>query len=387
MGKSKSIASCLNRRFDALLVMTKRKNHLDNDTAVGTAPDKRKRVAETAPTATAVADPTILAGTTALVPTKPAKPSGKRKQPSTASTDAGSCMPPAPPLSSTSCSVREAGVETDGSGSPPSPATLPAVVTLPSSSARKQKRPAATSSGSKEAAGGKPRLSTAAEDTTTLEHDDVSEVPAPSLGDSDGNNGEYSTPAVAHAILHRLRGLFHGTPRVPCAERQMRDRMRNRLCTVIEQAMRTHTAAADLPELSSDSRRFARTIEHTLFWQWYYTRPAVYRQRCREMEYNLSTNAWHLLTRYGPELVCTMPLPRLAEGTPVDTWRTEHRGRLLRDLKPATPDPKVRGLFRCPKSECRSWNTKYYSLQTRSADEPMTNFVTCNDCNTRFKCS
>lgn len=41
------------------------------------------------------------------------------------------------------------------------------------------------------------------------------------------------------------------------------------------------------------------------------------------------------------------------------------------------------GLFECRK--CGSKKTTYYSLQTRSADEPMTNFITCVQCGNRWK--
>lgn len=41
------------------------------------------------------------------------------------------------------------------------------------------------------------------------------------------------------------------------------------------------------------------------------------------------------------------------------------------------------GLFTCPK--CDSKKTEFYSLQTRSADEPMTNYVTCLDCGHKWK--
>lgn len=40
--------------------------------------------------------------------------------------------------------------------------------------------------------------------------------------------------------------------------------------------------------------------------------------------------------------------------------------------------------FTCRK--CKSKNCSYYQLQTRSADEPMTTFVTCIDCGNRWKC-
>ena len=41
-------------------------------------------------------------------------------------------------------------------------------------------------------------------------------------------------------------------------------------------------------------------------------------------------------------------------------------------------------LFTCKK--CRSKQCTYYQLQTRSADEPMTTFVTCVNCEARWRC-
>ena len=42
-----------------------------------------------------------------------------------------------------------------------------------------------------------------------------------------------------------------------------------------------------------------------------------------------------------------------------------------------------KGLFKCAK--CREYKTTYYEMQTRSADEPMTVFITCHTCNIRWK--
>ena len=42
------------------------------------------------------------------------------------------------------------------------------------------------------------------------------------------------------------------------------------------------------------------------------------------------------------------------------------------------------GLFKCRK--CKSTKTSYYQMQTRSADEPMTTYVTCNNCGLKWKC-
>ena len=48
--------------------------------------------------------------------------------------------------------------------------------------------------------------------------------------------------------------------------------------------------------------------------------------------------------------------------------------------KEETPD----GMFKCNK--CKSLKTIYYQMQTRSADEPMTTYVTCTNCDTKWKC-
>jgi DNA-directed RNA polymerase subunit M/transcription elongation factor TFIIS len=49
------------------------------------------------------------------------------------------------------------------------------------------------------------------------------------------------------------------------------------------------------------------------------------------------------------------------------------------DIINTVPD----GAFRCRR--CKSWKTTYYEMQTRSADEPMTVFVTCLNCDNRWK--
>lgn len=44
----------------------------------------------------------------------------------------------------------------------------------------------------------------------------------------------------------------------------------------------------------------------------------------------------------------------------------------------------VSGMFTC--SRCKSDKTTYFQLQTRSADEPMTTYVTCLNCSKKWKC-
>ena len=68
-----------------------------------------------------------------------------------------------------------------------------------------------------------------------------------------------------------------------------------------------------------------------------------------------------------------------------DKWKTiidkqEKTNEMLFEVRQevATDD------FTCPK--CHQKKCTFYQLQTRSADEPMTTFVTCVNCGKRWKC-
>ena len=67
-----------------------------------------------------------------------------------------------------------------------------------------------------------------------------------------------------------------------------------------------------------------------------------------------------------------------------DNWKTllnakSKRDKIKYELKPEA----MTNLFKCHK--CGSRETSYYEVQTRSADEPMTQFITCLKCENRWK--
>lgn len=57
------------------------------------------------------------------------------------------------------------------------------------------------------------------------------------------------------------------------------------------------------------------------------------------------------------------------------------------DMRKQSHDNEIKnqdGLFKC--GRCKSQKTSYYQMQTRSADEPMTVFVSCLSCGKNWKC-
>ncbi|PNI29766.1 TCEA3 isoform 6, partial [Pan troglodytes] len=55
----------------------------------------------------------------------------------------------------------------------------------------------------------------------------------------------------------------------------------------------------------------------------------------------------------------------------------------IREHQMAKTGGTTTDLFQC--SKCKKKNCTYNQVQTRSADEPMTTFVLCNECGNRWK--
>jgi transcription elongation factor S-II len=65
-------------------------------------------------------------------------------------------------------------------------------------------------------------------------------------------------------------------------------------------------------------------------------------------------------------------------------WDNLIQQKIERDKTKYEVQKKINSEFTCFK--CHSTNCDYYQLQTRSADEPMTTFVSCIECGNRWKC-
>ena len=68
---------------------------------------------------------------------------------------------------------------------------------------------------------------------------------------------------------------------------------------------------------------------------------------------------------------------------PYATTIEEHKVSDYKKQLAGDASMECKGMFQC--ARCKLYKTTYYQLQTRSADEPMTTFVTCFNCNKKWK--
>jgi transcription elongation factor S-II len=82
------------------------------------------------------------------------------------------------------------------------------------------------------------------------------------------------------------------------------------------------------------------------------------------------------LVNMRPEELC--PSGHYAKAIEMKIHKEMRKEYLSREIK------NQEGFFTC--GRCKSKKTTYYQLQTRSADEPMTTFVSCLNCDRNWKC-
>lgn len=114
-----------------------------------------------------------------------------------------------------------------------------------------------------------------------------------------------------------------------------------------------------------------------------------YRRKYLSIRFNLENEDTHLVERLKKGEIRTITLASqppeiLHPSGPVAKTIQELKQKEFRKELVKNNEANFKGIFQCGK--CRKWKTTYYQLQTRSADEPMTTFVTCMNCNKRWKC-
>ncbi len=110
----------------------------------------------------------------------------------------------------------------------------------------------------------------------------------------------------------------------------------------------------------------------------------IYVDRVRSIYFNLNNETLLQQLADGtikPHVVAFMTHQELRP----EKWEKLIQEKIQRDkYKYETNIEAATDTFKCRK--CQSNKCTYYQMQTRSADEPMTTFVTCIDCGNRWKC-
>ena len=126
----------------------------------------------------------------------------------------------------------------------------------------------------------------------------------------------------------------------------------------------------------SNRRKIAAAWSNKYFEQ-------IYKNRARSIWINLKTNSV-FMNKLKSKQISIFKLEKIThqEINPA-VWEELIKEKEMRDLNKYENREKIVSEFTCRK--CKSKNCSHYQLQTRSADESMTTFVTCMDCGTRWR--
>ena len=112
----------------------------------------------------------------------------------------------------------------------------------------------------------------------------------------------------------------------------------------------------------------------------------MYKTRLRSIVMNLERPDFKHSILTAELAVDTLPTLSITDMRPdkwaalIDSANLQTNGQYEVNLEASSDD------FTCRKPKCRSKRCSYYQMQTRSADEPITTFVTCLDCGGRYRC-
>lgn len=110
-----------------------------------------------------------------------------------------------------------------------------------------------------------------------------------------------------------------------------------------------------------------------------------YSKNARRVLANLTytPNAKQLIKRINDGLIKPEELASYSHEELYPDFWAEQKLKIMAKHINTKPEQEHDGFFKCGK--CKTYKTTYTQAQTRSADEPMTTFVTCLNCNNVWK--
>ena len=158
-----------------------------------------------------------------------------------------------------------------------------------------------------------------------------------------------------------------------------RQNIRNKLLPILEDitlATNLETGVYNYAIKEATSHKIVKKWENHHFAQ-------LYIDRMRSIYINLQNHELLLQIKNNEILPQTVAFMTHQEFNPTQ-WKECIDRKIKRDISKYTTNIEAStDIFVCPK--CKSKKCTYYELQTRSADEPSTIFVTCLDCGKCFK--
>lgn len=158
-----------------------------------------------------------------------------------------------------------------------------------------------------------------------------------------------------------------------------RKNIRNKLTNIIEDPTTSTNLEIGIYNYSikeANSKKIIKKWDNPYFTQ-------LYLDKLRSIYINLKTPELLQQIKSKEILPQTVAFMTHQELNP-EHWRTLIEQKIKRDANKFTSNIQAStDMFTCKK--CRSKRCTYYELQTRSADEPATIFVTCLDCGKHWK--
>ncbi|NWS63224.1 TCEA3 protein, partial [Chunga burmeisteri] len=163
------------------------------------------------------------------------------------------------------------------------------------------------------------------------------------------------------------------------------DSVRDKCIEMLTAALRMDD---DYKEFGVNCEKMASEIEDHILWGGGWDTDMKYRNRVRSRISNLKDPKNPSLRR---NVLCGAILPSLIARMTAEEMASDELKELrnamtqeaIREHQMAKTGGTVTDLFQCGK--CKKKNCTYNQVQTRSADEPMTTFVLCNECGNRWK--
>lgn len=111
----------------------------------------------------------------------------------------------------------------------------------------------------------------------------------------------------------------------------------------------------------------------------------LYSQNARRVLANLTytPNSQDVIDKINEGIIKPENLGKLSHQELNPEFWTKLKAEIMSKYINTKPEQEHDGFFKCGK--CKTWKTTYTQAQTRSADEPMTTFVTCLNCNNVWK--